>query len=179
MKTHKGRTFLRAGALLAVVVTGGNLAQACSVEWTGNAGNGAWSTAGNWSTHKVPGLTSEVCIPTLTTADATATPSISHRAVRVDAPRQFERHTVRRPQRDRQPQASPAVGRDLHRPGVRLDQRIVYEPHSGVHADNQRKQHHSEKAISGPGRNGVLLRNIELTLFRAQEQVQPFQKPDS
>ena len=91
------------------------------------------------------------------------------RAVRLNAPRQFERHTVRRPQRDRQPQTSPAVGRDLHRPGVRLQQRIVYEPHSGVHADNQRKQHRSEKAISGAGRNGVLPRNIELTLFRAQQ----------
>ena len=76
---------------------------------------------------------------------------------------------VRRPQRDRQPQTSPAVGRDLHRPGVRLQQRIVYEPHSGVHADNQRKQHRSEKAIRGAGRNGVLPRNIELTLFRAQQ----------
>jgi hypothetical protein len=84
MKTHKARTFLRAGALLAVVVTGGNLAQACSVEWTGNAGNGAWSTAGNWSTHKVPGPTSDVCIPALTTADATATPSISVHSIQVD-----------------------------------------------------------------------------------------------
>ena len=56
MKTPKA-TFLRAGALLAVAVTGGNLAQtqACSVSWTGNADNGARITAGNWSTHKVPG----------------------------------------------------------------------------------------------------------------------------
>ena len=66
MKTHKARTFLRAVAVLAVAVTGGNLAQAqsCSVEWTGNAGDGQWSTAGNWSTHRVPGPTSDVCILT-------------------------------------------------------------------------------------------------------------------
>jgi len=71
MKTHKARTFLRAGVLLAVAVIGGNLAQAqtCSVTWTGNARNGSWSTAGNWSPRKVPGPTSDVCIPTFTTAN--------------------------------------------------------------------------------------------------------------
>ena len=58
MKTHKVRTFLRAGVLLAVAVIGSNLAQAqtCSVTWTGNAGNGSWSTARIWSPPKVPGL---------------------------------------------------------------------------------------------------------------------------
>jgi fibronectin-binding autotransporter adhesin len=82
-KTHSVKTLLRAGALLAVAVTGGNLAQAqtCSVSWTGNAGNGLWSTASNWSTHKVPGPTSDVCIPTLTTADAT--PPISVHSIQV------------------------------------------------------------------------------------------------
>jgi fibronectin-binding autotransporter adhesin len=82
-KTHNVKTLLRAGALLAVGVTGGNLAQAqtCSVRWTGNAGNGLWSTASNWSTHKVPGPTSDVCIPTLTTADAT--PPISVHSIQV------------------------------------------------------------------------------------------------
>jgi hypothetical protein len=71
MKTHKTGTFLRASALLAVAVIGGNLAQAqtCSATWTGNAGNGSWSTAGNWSPKKVPGQTSNVCIPTFTTAN--------------------------------------------------------------------------------------------------------------
>jgi hypothetical protein len=71
MKTHKARTFLRAGVLLAVAVIGGNLAQAqtCSVTWTGNAGNGSWSTASNWSPRRVPGSTSDVCIPTFTTAN--------------------------------------------------------------------------------------------------------------
>jgi hypothetical protein len=71
MKTHKARTFLRAGVLLAVAVIWGNLAQAqtCSVTWTGNAGNGSWSTASNWSPRKVPGSTSDVCIPTFTTAN--------------------------------------------------------------------------------------------------------------
>jgi hypothetical protein len=70
-KTHNVKTLLRAGALLAVAVTGGNLAQAqtCTATWTGNAGNGSWSTASNWSPRKVPGPTSDVCIPTFTTAD--------------------------------------------------------------------------------------------------------------
>ena len=56
MKTHKARTFLHAEVLLAVAVTGGNLAhaQSCNVSWTGNAGNGAWSTAGNWTTNQDP-----------------------------------------------------------------------------------------------------------------------------
>lgn len=53
----------------------------CSVTWTGNAGNGLWSTASNWSTDKVPGPTSDVCIPTLTTADAT--PPISVHSIQV------------------------------------------------------------------------------------------------
>lgn len=82
MKTRKARTFLRAVALLAVAVAGGNLAQAqsCNVEWTGNAGTGAWDTARNWSTNEVPGPTSDVCIltaPPSGSVDATATPSIS------------------------------------------------------------------------------------------------------
>jgi hypothetical protein len=83
MKTHEVRTFLRAVAVLAVAVTGASLAQAqsCNVEWTGNAGDGQWSTAGNWSTHKVPGATSDVCILTANgtsgSVDATATSSIS------------------------------------------------------------------------------------------------------
>ena len=72
MKMHKARTFLRAAAVLAVAVIGGNLAQAqtCSVTWTGNAGDGLWSTAGNWSPPRVPGPTSDVCIPTFGQADA-------------------------------------------------------------------------------------------------------------
>jgi hypothetical protein len=49
MKTHKARTFLRLVAVLAVAVTVGELAraQSCNVEWTRNAGDGQWSTAGN------------------------------------------------------------------------------------------------------------------------------------
>ena len=64
--------FLRAAALLAAIIYGCNIhvqAQSCSVTWTGNAGNGSWSTAGNWNPRKVPGATSDVCIPTLTTAN--------------------------------------------------------------------------------------------------------------
>jgi len=89
MKTHKARTFLRAVAVLAVAVTGGNLAQAqsCSVEWTGNAGDGQWSTAGNWSTHRVPGPTSDVCILTANgtsgSVEAIATPSIAVHSIEV------------------------------------------------------------------------------------------------
>ena len=52
-----------------------------SVQWTGNAGDGKWSTAGNWSTHKVPGPTSNVCIPTFGQADAT--PPISVNSIKV------------------------------------------------------------------------------------------------
>ncbi len=58
--------------LLGVCLGGVGLelqAQTCSATWTGNAGNGSWSTAGNWSPRKVPGATSDVCIPTFTTAD--------------------------------------------------------------------------------------------------------------
>jgi hypothetical protein len=39
-------------------------AQTCTATWTGNAGNGSWSSAGNWSPRKVPGTSSDVCIPT-------------------------------------------------------------------------------------------------------------------
>jgi len=88
-KTHNVKTLLRAGALLAVAVTGGNLAQAqrCSVTWTGNAGDGSWSTASNWSPRNVPGPTSDVCIPTFTTADGAgllgSKPSISVHSIQV------------------------------------------------------------------------------------------------
>jgi len=88
MKTHKARTFLRVVAVLAVVVTGGDLAQAqsCNVEWTGNAGTDVWGTAENWSTHKVPGPTSDVCIltaPSTGSVDTTGTPSISVHSIQV------------------------------------------------------------------------------------------------
>jgi hypothetical protein len=86
-KPHNVKTLLRAGALLAAAVTEANLAVAqtsspsCSVTWTGNAADGLWSTASNWSTHKVPGPTSDVCIPTFTTANAT--PPISVHSIQV------------------------------------------------------------------------------------------------
>jgi hypothetical protein len=47
-----------------------------SIQWTGNAGDGRWSNAANWSSHKVPGATSDVCIPTFGQADATPPISI-------------------------------------------------------------------------------------------------------
>jgi len=80
---------LRVVAVLVVAVTGAKLAraQSCNDEWTGNAGDGQWSTAGNWSTHRVPGPTSDVCILTANgtsgSVDAIATPSISVHSIQV------------------------------------------------------------------------------------------------
>jgi hypothetical protein len=88
-KTHNLKTLLRAGALLAVAVSGCSLAQArtCTATWTGNAGDGNWNNAGNWSPRKVPGATSDVCIPILTTADGAglngSNPSISVNSIQV------------------------------------------------------------------------------------------------
>ena len=84
MKTSNGKTFLRAAVLLAVAVTWASLAQAqtCSVTWTDKAGDGMWSTADNWSTHEVPGPTSDVCIPS-DSADARAIRSISVNSIQV------------------------------------------------------------------------------------------------
>jgi hypothetical protein len=75
---HNTKMCLRAALLLAFAATVGNLAQAqkCTATWTGNEGNGQWSTAGNWSPRRVPGPTSDVCIPLLTTANATPPISI-------------------------------------------------------------------------------------------------------
>jgi hypothetical protein len=95
MKTYKARMFLRLVEVLAFAVAAGNLAhsQSCNVEWTGNAGDGLWSTAGNWSTNHVPGPTSDVCIvaapPTPNCApagciDASAIPSVSVNSILVD-----------------------------------------------------------------------------------------------
>ncbi len=89
MKMHNVKALLRAAALLAVAVAGCKLAQAqsCNVEWTGNAGDGQWSTAGNWSTHRVPGPTSDVCILTANgtsgSVDAFATSSISVHSIQL------------------------------------------------------------------------------------------------
>ena len=72
MKIHCTKHFLRAAALVAAIIYGGNIlshAQSCSATWTGNAGDGNWSNAANWSPRKVPGPTSDACIPTFTTAD--------------------------------------------------------------------------------------------------------------
>ena len=95
MKTYTARMFLRLVVVLAVAVTAGNLAhaQSCNVEWTGNAGDGLWSTARNWSTNHVPGPTSDVCIvaapstPNCAPAgciDASGIPSISVNSILVD-----------------------------------------------------------------------------------------------
>jgi hypothetical protein len=72
-------------AMAGLTMTGLGVAYAssasCSVSWTGNAGNGLWSTASNWSTHKVPGPKSDVCILTLATVNAT--PPISVHSIEV------------------------------------------------------------------------------------------------
>ena len=86
---HNTKMLLRVALLLAVGVTEGNLAQAqtCTATWTGNAGNGSWSTPGNWSPRKVPGSTDDVCIPDNTTADGAglngSTRSISVHSIQV------------------------------------------------------------------------------------------------
>ena len=88
-ETHTVKTLLRAAALVAVAVAGGNQAQAqtCTATWTGNAGDGNWNNARNWSPRKVPGATSDVCIPLLTTADGAglngSNPSITIHSIQV------------------------------------------------------------------------------------------------
>ena len=89
MKRHSGRIFLRVVTLLAVAITGAKLAkaQSCSVDWTEDAGDGQWSTAENWSTHREPGPTSDVCILTANgtsgSVDAIVTPSFSVHSIQV------------------------------------------------------------------------------------------------
>ena len=76
--TRNVKTLLCAGALLAVAITGGNLAQAqtCTATWTGNANDGNWNNGANWSPRRVPTAKSDVCIPLLTTAGTTSSVSI-------------------------------------------------------------------------------------------------------
>jgi hypothetical protein len=89
MKNYCTMQFLRAAAVLAAIIYGGNIlvqAQSCTATWTGNACSiqaCSWTMAGNWSPRKVPGPTSDVCIPMLTTADATTTSSISVHSIQV------------------------------------------------------------------------------------------------
>ena len=73
--------FGMAGLATAGLGTAAYASASCSVNWTGNAGNGLWSTASNWSTHKVPGPASDVCILTLATVNAT--PPISVHSIQV------------------------------------------------------------------------------------------------
>lgn len=70
-----------AGLATAGLGTAYASSSSCSVSWTGKAGNGLWNTASNWSTHKVPGAASEVCILTLATVNAT--PPISVHSLQV------------------------------------------------------------------------------------------------
>ena len=73
--------FGMAGLAVVGLGTPAYASPSCSVSWTGNAGNGLWNTASNWSTHKVPGPTSDVCILTLATVNAT--PPISVHSIQV------------------------------------------------------------------------------------------------
>jgi hypothetical protein len=73
--------FGMAGLSVAGLGTAAYASPSCSVSWSGNAGNGLWSTASNWSTHKVPGPASDVCI--LTLATVSATPPISVHSLQV------------------------------------------------------------------------------------------------
>ena len=73
--------FGMAGLATAGLGTAYASSPSCSVSWTGNAGNGLWNTASNWSTHKMPGPASDVCIVTLATVNAT--PPISVHSVQV------------------------------------------------------------------------------------------------
>jgi 6-phosphogluconolactonase len=34
----------------------------CTINWTGSAGDGKWTTKGNWNTNQLPGLSDDVCI---------------------------------------------------------------------------------------------------------------------
>src|SRR5580692_9720855 len=70
--THNITTLLRAGALLATAIIWGSLAQAqtCTATWTGDANDGLWSNPANWSPRKVPGPTSDACIPAYASAGA-------------------------------------------------------------------------------------------------------------
>ena len=69
MKPQITGTSMLLGALLLAFYPTCARSQTCSATWTGNEGNGSWSTAGNWSPRKVPGSASDVCIPTFTTAN--------------------------------------------------------------------------------------------------------------
>lgn len=89
MKIHCTKRFLRAAALLAALIYGGHIRaqSSCTATWTGDActvQSCSWTMAGNWSPRRVPGSTSDVCVPTLTTADATSTSSISVHSITVD-----------------------------------------------------------------------------------------------
>jgi hypothetical protein len=47
---------------LATFATTAAAAQACDETWTGNAGDGSWTTANNWSPAQIPQSTDAVCI---------------------------------------------------------------------------------------------------------------------
>ena len=38
------------------------IAEACTINWSGNAGDGYWTTAGNWDLNRIPNSNDNVCI---------------------------------------------------------------------------------------------------------------------
>lgn len=60
----------------AAVAPGVRAASSCNVTWTGKAGDSRWNTAGNWSTGKVPGPTSDVCMSPFAFVTATGSQSV-------------------------------------------------------------------------------------------------------
>jgi hypothetical protein len=58
MRFRRLITCLLTLATFAITATA---AQACTETWTGNAGDGSWNTANNWSPAQVPQTTDAVC----------------------------------------------------------------------------------------------------------------------
>jgi 6-phosphogluconolactonase (cycloisomerase 2 family) len=47
---------------LGIFLIAPQIAQACSINWTGNAGDGYWTTPGNWDLNRLPNSNDSVCI---------------------------------------------------------------------------------------------------------------------
>ena len=61
-----------------VILSTGGSPTSCNVEWDGEAGDGRWDTAANWSTDAVPGPADWACIPEGSTANhATGTSTVA------------------------------------------------------------------------------------------------------
>ena len=47
---------------VSVLLIAPKIAQACTINWTGQGGDNYWTTAGNWDTGRIPGANDDVCI---------------------------------------------------------------------------------------------------------------------